>query len=54
MRLYKSFLVVCLIAAIGFGIWYCVSVYLEESSGPDGTLVYMEEVESDAEGTDIY
>lgn len=40
MRLYKSFLVLVIVIAIGWGVWYCVSSYQEQPSNIDGTLVY--------------
>ena len=40
MRLYKSFLVVVLLVAIGWGVWYCISNYNDKPSEIDGTLVY--------------
>ncbi len=40
MRLYRCFLVVLLIMVIGFGVWYCVSVFDEEKTSMDGTLVF--------------
>lgn len=39
MRLYKSFLVVVILIAIGWGVWYCVSNYNNTPSNIDGTLV---------------
>ena len=44
MRLYKSFLVLVIVIAIGWGLWYCVSNYEENSSNIDGTLVWVENV----------
>lgn len=39
MRLYRSFLIVVIFIAIGWGIWYCISNYNDEPSKIDGTLV---------------
>ena len=40
IRLYRSFLVVVILIAIGWGVWYCVSNYNNQPSNIDGTLVY--------------
>ena len=40
MRMYRCVLVVLMIAAIGFGVWYCSYTYNEQRSIEDGTLVY--------------
>ena len=40
IRLYRSFLVVVILIAIGWGVWYCVSNYNNKPSNIDGTLVY--------------
>ncbi len=40
MKIYRSFLVVLIIVAIGFGVWYCVSSYQEQQTIKDGTLVF--------------
>jgi len=42
MRIYRCFLVVLMIAAIGFGVWYCTNFYAEQRSIEDGTLVLLE------------
>jgi len=42
MRMYRCFLVVLMVAAIGFGIWYCTNFYPEQRSVKDGTLVLLE------------
>ena len=42
MRMYRCFLVVLMIAAIGFGVWYCTYTYNEQRSVKDGTLVLEE------------
>lgn len=40
MRAYKMFLVLILIVAFVFGVWYCVTAYNEQRSTEKGTLVY--------------
>lgn len=40
IRLYRSFLVVVILIAIGWGVWYCITNYNDQSSNIDGTLVY--------------
>lgn len=40
IRLYRSFLVVVILIAIGWGVWYCISNYNDQPSNIDGTLVY--------------
>jgi len=44
MRMYRCFIVVLMIAAIGFGVWYCTYTYNEQRSVKDGTLVFMEKL----------
>ncbi|MBQ6811653.1 MAG: hypothetical protein IJP06_00930 [Agathobacter sp.] len=43
MRIYRCFIVVLMIVAIGFGVWYCTNFYAEQRSVKDGTLVLREE-----------
>lgn len=45
MRMYRCFLVVLMLAAIGFGVWYCTYTYNEQRSNENGTLV-IREIES--------
>lgn len=40
IRMYRCFIAVLMIAAIGFGVWYCVNTRDEQRSIKDGTLVY--------------
>ena len=40
MRVYRGLLVLVILIAIGWGIWYCVSNYNDQPSNIDGTLVY--------------
>jgi len=42
MRIYRCVLVVLMVAAIGFGVWYCTHSYNEQRSMEDGTLVLNE------------
>lgn len=44
MRMYRCFLIVLMLAAIGFGVWYCTYAYNEQRSTEDGTLIRGEEV----------
>lgn len=48
MKVYKIILTVVLVAAIVFGVWYCLSAYNEQRSGERGMLVqgqYRQEIE---------
>ncbi len=40
MKVYRTILAIILVAVVGFGIWYCVSVYNEQRSDKDGLLVW--------------
>lgn len=40
MRVYKMILVLILICAFVFGVWYCFTAYNEQRSTEKGTLVY--------------
>lgn len=42
IRIYRCIIAVLMIAAIGFGVWYCVYTYDEQNSIKDGTLVFGE------------
>lgn len=42
IRIYRCFIVVLMILAIGFGVWYCVNTSDEQRSIKDGTLVLHE------------
>lgn len=42
MRIYRVVLMIFLVMAIGFGVWYCVYSYDEQRSTKDGTLVLEE------------
>lgn len=42
MRLYRCILVILIVAAIGFGVWYCTYSISEQRSIKDGTLVFYE------------
>ena len=44
MRMYRCFLIVLMLAVIGFGVWYCTYTYNEQRSIKDGTLIWREEV----------
>ena len=45
IRIYRSVLVILLLAAIGFGVCYCLYVVNEPRSIKDGTLVLGEVIE---------
>lgn len=47
-RIYKSILVLAILVAIGWGVWYCVSAYHGEPIIKDGTLVWEMRGNSDA------
>lgn len=47
IRIYRCVIAALMVAAIGFGVWYCVYTYDEQRSIKDGTLV-LHEVEYDA------
>lgn len=53
IRMYRCFIVALMIAAIGFGIWYCVNSMDEQRSTKDGTLVLYEK-EDEGYVTDLY
>ena len=42
IRIYRCFIVVLMIVAIGFGVWYCVNTSGEQRSIKEGTLVLHE------------
>lgn len=42
IRIYRYFIVVLMIVAIGFGVWYCTNMQSEQRSIKDGTLVLYE------------
>lgn len=42
MRIYRCILVILMVAAIGFGVWYCTYSINEQRSIKDGTLVFYE------------
>lgn len=42
MRIYRCVLVILMVAAIGFGVWYCSYSISEQRSIKDGTLVFYE------------
>ena len=43
MRMYRCFILVLMLAAIGFGVWYCTNFYAEQRSIKDGTLVWAQQ-----------
>lgn len=48
MRMYRCFLLVLLVAAIGFGVWYCSYFNMEQEKTREGTLV-LGNIEGDGE-----
>lgn len=42
IRIYRCVIAALMVAAIGFGVWYCVYTCDERRSIEDGTLVLME------------
>lgn len=42
MRVYRILLAVILTVAIGFGVWYCILMYNDNTSEKDGLLVFDE------------
>lgn len=40
MRIYRCVLVILMVAAIGFGVWYCTYSINEQRSIENGTLVF--------------
>lgn len=43
-RLYKGFLVLMIILAISWGVWYCYSCYEKQDIMREGTLVEQEKL----------
>lgn len=54
MRMYRCVLVVLMIAAIGFGVWYYTYSYSEQRSIKDGTLVLQELIDKNVSDCGIY
>ena len=53
IRMYRCLIVVLMIAAIGFGVWYCVNTTDEQRSIKDGTLVLYEKGD-ESDGAVLY
>ena len=45
IRIYRCIIAALMVAAIGFGVWYCIYTYDEQRSIEDGTLVLVEKQE---------
>lgn len=53
IRMYRCVIIVLMIAAIGFGVWYCINTTDEQRSIKDGTLVLYEKGD-ESDGTVLY